>query len=295
MEISATQVRELREKTGVGMMECKKALQESQGDMEKAVLWLRERGLSRAAKKAGRVTAEGLVHYILNDERTAASIVEINCETDFVAKNDEFIGFVREFAEKTLKHRPKDGEALRALPVGGTTADARLTDMVSRIGENMQIRRGEVIDSQGGRVGGYIHQGGKIAAVVAVSGKIDGQTDQVLHDLCMHVAASAPKYLTSQDVATAELEQERAIARKKLQEEGKPAALVDKILEGQMKKFYKDVCFVEQPFVKDPNLTVAQYASKAGLTITSFVRYGLGEGIEKKKEDFASEVAAQLS
>lgn len=293
--ISAGQVKDLREKTGVGMMECKKALEENSGDMEKAILWLRERGMSRAAKKADRVAAEGIVEIYVNDDHNAGVALELNCETDFVSKNPDFTKFATEAAALALKNRFTDVDALgQAKMANGNTVAANLTEMIQKIGENMKLRRVTVVSSSNGTVAGYTHMGGKIGTLVVLEGKKGAETATLGKDIAMHVAAAFPRYLSSSDVNPAELEQEREIARKKLIEEKKPEAMIEKILDGQMKKFFKEVCLVEQAFVKDPDTTIAKLVEKNGVKLGSFVRYQLGEGIEKRQEDFAAEVAAQL-
>ena len=298
MSITASQVKELREKTGVGMMECKKALEENSGNMEKAILWLRERGMSRAAKKADRVAAEGLVEVFVNDDQSAGVVLEINCETDFVSKNDDFRKFARECAVSALKHDFNSADALLASKMAsGATVKDTLTEMIAKIGENMNVRRCSVVKATNGAVAGYVHMGGKIGTLVALEGGTKNDALIALgKDIAMHVAAAAPRYLNNSEVDTVELEQERVLARKKLLEEKKPEAMIEKILEGQMKKFFKEVCLVEQAFVKDPDINVTTLVEKqgGGAKLVKFVRYHLGEGIEKKETDFASEVAAQL-
>jgi len=297
MTITAGQVKELREKTGVGMMECKKALEENSGDMEKAIIWLRERGVSRAAKKADRIAAEGVVAAVVNDDANAGVVLEVNCETDFTSNNDFFRQFVRDAAAAALKTRCNDIEKLanEKLASGKTVQDT-LTDLIQKIGENMRIRRVSFVSTQNGAVGSYIHMGGKIGTLVVLDGAKNGDVLALAKDLAMHVAAASPRYLTSGDVNTAELEQEKELSRKKLIEEKKPEAMIEKIVDGQMKKFFKEVCLVEQAFVKDPNVNITSLVAKVSpqLKVSNFHRFALGEGIEKKKEDFAAEVAAQL-
>jgi len=296
MEITATQVKELREKTGVGMMECKKALSESSGDMEKAIVWLRERGMSRAAKKADRVAADGMVEVAVNAEWSSGAALEVNCETDFVSKNPDFTKFAHETAGLALKHQAQSVESLSTLKLGNASVNDTITSLISTIGENLKLRRVSVLKTNNGTVAGYTHMGGRIGTLVLIEGAKGAKAQEVAKDVAMHIAAAAPRYLTSTEVDTSELEQEREIARKKLREENKPENMIEKILEGQMKKFFKEVCLVEQAFVKDPNMTVTKYVETAlpGASIAGFVRYQLGEGIEKKQENFADEVAAQL-
>jgi len=289
MAITAGQVKELREKTGVGMMECKKALSESDGEMEKAVLWLRERGMSRAQKKAGRVTAEGLVGMLLNDNQTAGVVLEVNCETDFVSKNDDFKKFVADAAKLALDNKVTDVKELGSIAMasGKSVADT-LTDMIATIGENLQLRRVACLQVDDGIVAGYIHMGGGIGTLVGLKGT---KNEGLAKDLAMHIAAASPRYLTSDQVDVTELEQEKELAKKKLLEEGKPENMIEKIMSGQMKKFYKEVCLIEQAFVKDPKSSIKQLLEAEGsASIAGFQRFQLGEGIEKKSDNFADEV-----
>jgi elongation factor Ts len=296
MTITAGMVKDLREKTGVGMMECKKALTETNGDMEKAVVWLREHGMARAQKKEGRVAAEGVVEVFVNPEQNAGVLVELNCETDFVSKNEEFRALAHDIAKLAFQHKAKDHEELLGLKLGAHTVKDKLTELIAKIGENMQVRRVKVVHTANGVVSGYSHMGGRIGTLVVLEGATGSDVADLGKDLAMHVAAASPRYLVETEVNATELDQEREIARKRLEEEGKPAELIEKILVGQMKKFYKEVCLIEQAYVKDPNVTVQKHVDslKKGLKIAGFARFQLGEGIEKKKEDFAAEVAAQL-
>jgi elongation factor Ts len=296
VQISAGQVKDLREKTGVGMMECKKALEENGGDMEKAIVWLRERGMSRAAKKADRVAAEGMVEILVSPDFKSAVALEVNCETDFVAKNEEFRAMVRDVAHVALTKNINDVEKLseEKLSSGATVKDT-IAGLIQKIGENMRIRRVQTIKAPSGHISAYIHMGGRIGTAVVLEGK--SGVDELGKDIAMHVAAASPRYLNPEQVNKDELDQEKDIARKKLIEEKKPEAMIEKILDGQMKKFFKEVCLLEQAFVKDPDTSIMKLLEKTdkALKLTSFVRWGLGEGIEKKKEDFAAEVAAQLN
>jgi len=296
VQISAGQVKDLREKTGVGMMECKKALEENGGDMEKAIVWLRERGMSRAAKKADRIAAEGVVEVLINESATEAAVLEVNCETDFVAKNEDFRKLVHETAALALKNKCNDVEKLAEFKLSsGVSVKDTIAGLIQKIGENMRLRRVLTISAPNGHISGYTHMGGRIGTCVVLEGKKD--VAELGKDIAMHVAAASPKYLSRKDVDTSELEQEKDIARKKLIEEKKPEAMIEKILDGQMNKFYKEVCLVEQMFVKNPDLSITKLLESAdkNLKLTSFVRFALGEGIEKKQENFAAEVAAQLN
>lgn len=297
MTITAGQVKDLREKTGVGMMECKKALEESAGDPEKAILWLRERGMSRAAKKADRVAAEGMIEVFINEDQTTGALVELNCETDFASGNDTFRKFAHELALLAIKTKPADAAALSAqkLPSGKIVTE-QIAELISTIGENINLRRVTVLSTSNGTICGYSHMGGKIGTLVVLEGAKGPQVTELGKDIAMHVAAVSPRYLTSNEVNTGELAQERELAKKKLIEEKKPEAMIEKILDGQMKKFFKEVCLVEQPFVKNPDVTIAKLVESSGTnaTLKAFTRFQLGQGIEKKQTDFAAEVAAQL-
>jgi elongation factor Ts len=294
MQISASQVKDLRERTGVGMMECKKALTESSGDMEKAILWLREHGMARAQKKAGRVTSEGIVEVLTNSDRSIGVVLEVNCETDFVSKNDDFQKFVKEAVQLALAKKTTSVTELNAVKMAsGVTVADTLTSLIAKIGENLQLRRVAVCSVTNGVVASYTHMGGKIGTLVGITGGSSDQALDVAKDVAMHVAAASPKYLSPEQVDVTELEQEQALAKKKLLEEGKPEAMVDKIVAGQMNKFYKEICLIEQAFVKDPKISVKQYVATLGnqFSLIDFKRFQLGEGIEKAEEDFASEVA----
>ena len=296
MSVTAAQVKELRQKTGVGMMECKKALTEVGGDVEKAILYLRERGMSRAAKKADRVTAEGLVKVLVADDGKAATALEVNCETDFVSKNVDFNAFLDTVAKLALENNISDVEALKAADLNGKSVADTLTGLISTIGENLNIRRVTTLKAENGVVSGYTHMGGKIGTLVLLDGATGDAVTELGKDLAMHAAAAAPRYLHSEEVSAAEVEQEQELGKKKLLEQGKPENLIEKILVGQINKFYKEICLIEQAFVKDPNYTVKKLVAEKGqgAELKAYVRFQLGEGIEKKQENFAEEVAAQL-
>jgi elongation factor Ts len=295
--ISAGMVKDLREKTGVGMMECKKALEENTGDMEKAIVWLRERGMSRAAKKADRVAAEGMVHFVIGPKADAAVLLEVNCETDFASKNEEFKAFVGETASLALQHNIKDIDKLSSMKLtSGSTVDEVIKGLIQKIGENMKLRRVQTVHAPGGLIAGYSHMGGKIGTLVVLQGGNSSSLTELGKDIAMHVAAAFPKYLNREQVDVSELNQEKEIARKKLIEEKKPEAMIEKILDGQMNKFYKEVCLLEQAFVKDPDVSIMKLLEKSdkNVKLSQYIRFQLGEGIEKKQENFAAEVAAQL-
>lgn len=298
--ITAGMVSELRTKTGAGMMDCKKALTEANGEIEEAIDILRKKGLSAAAKKAGRVAAEGII--VTAGEGKTCSLVEVNSETDFVAKNVDFQTFAQTVATTVLTESPADVDTLKniTLPSLGRTVGEELTLQIATIGENLSIRRFERIALDEGVVASYIHAGGKIGVLVALttSKGDDPRVATVARQLAMHVAAASPQYLQRGDVPAAALDREKDIARSKALESGKPANIVDKIVDGQINKFYGEVCLVEQAYVIDPDLKIAKVVEQLGkeigaeVQLSSFVRYQLGEGIEKKQDDFAAEVAA---
>jgi elongation factor Ts len=288
--ISAATVKELREKTGAGMMDAKKALEESAGDLEKAVDILRAKGLSAAAKKAGRVAAEG----IICSARTGkvGVIVEVNSETDFVAKNEEFQKFSAGVAELVASQNPADVAALSQLAISGATVEATRQALVQKIGENLSVRR-FVRYETGGQIAIYLH-GTRIGVMVDYT----GGDEQIGKDIAMHIAAANPLYLSRETVPADALARERAVYEAQVKESGKPAAIIGKIVEGKLEKFYADSCLLEQVYIKDPDgkLKIKDLLKKSGgnIALNRFVRYQLGEGIEKKKENFAEEVAAQL-
>ncbi len=301
MAVTASLVKELREMTGAGMMDCKKALVETDGDIDKAVEVLREKGLSKAAKKAGRIAAEGLVRTAFSEDRKIAAVIEVNSETDFVAKNPEFVEFVENLGAKVLEQEDPSMESFMALPYGeeGTVQDA-LTAKISKIGENMNIRRFERMATEGVVYTGYIHGGGKIGVVVGIkTDASSAEIETVGKDVAMQVASMSPKFVNQSQVDKDWLESETEIARQQLLNEGKKPELLDKIIPGKIKAILKEVCLVDQKFVKNGDITVAQYveeeAKKLGksMEVVEMVRYEVGEGIEKKEEDFAAEVAAQ--
>ncbi len=297
MTITAGMVKDLREKTGVGMMECKKALEENQGDLDKAVLWLRERGLSRAAKKADRIAAEGIVKIAVSSDHHTGVVVEFNCETDFVSKNEDFVKFADDVSKLALSQKVSDVEALKVMKLAdGETVGGRLTTLIAKLGENMKIRRLGLLTTAKGTVSAYTHMGGKIGSLVLLDGA-EGQDIQDLgKDIAMHAAAAGPRYLKSEEVEASEIETEKELGRKALLEQGKPENMWEKILVGQINKFYKEIVLIEQGFVKDPGQSIKQVVAEKGkgAQLTAFHLFKLGEGIEKKKENFADEVAAVL-
>jgi len=295
-QITAELVKQLREQTGVGMMECKKALTENDGNIEKALIWLRERGLSRAAAKSGRTTAEGSVGVLVAPNGKEAVLVEMNCETDFSAKNTDFIHFVTEITKLALATQAKSAEELSAASFSDNTVANALTALIQKVGENMQIRRVKHVSVDNGVIAGYNHMGGKIGTLAVFKGEASEKSLEVAKDVAMQIAAAAPKYMTRELVPAQDVEQEKDLARKKLLEEGKAADKVEMILAGQINKYFQEICLVDQPFVKEPKLSVSKYIQSTGIKaeLVDFTRFQLGEGIEKKEVDFAAEVAAQL-
>ena len=292
--ITAGLVKELRERTGAGMMDCKKALMENDGDMDKAIDYLREKGIAKAVKKAGRIAAEGLIFDAVSADHKRAVLIEFNSETDFVAKNVEFKEFGKKLAEIAITNNVKTIEALNEAEIeAGKTVAQAVTDLIAKIGENMNIRRIHETESKDGFVATYSHLGGKLGVIVELSGEATEENVAKARDIAMHVAAMDPKYLNSSEVTTADLEHEKEIARKQLEAEGKPAQIIEKILVGKMNKFYEENCLVDQIYVRAENKeTVAKFAAPS--TVLSFARYKVGDGIEKKEENFAEEVAAQI-
>ncbi len=291
MSISAKLVMELRAKTGAGMMDCKKALIETNGDLQTAIDYLREKGISKAAKKASRVAAEGLIFISVSNDGKTGAMLELNSETDFVAKNGDFINFGNKLVAQILTNDISTVDELKNLEVDGSKINDQLTSLIATIGENMNIRRFRKAASES-FVTTYIHMGGKIGVLLNMEGEINEENKTRAKDIAMHIAAMAPDFMDSTDVPEDVLEKEKAIVRAQLLEQGKPENIIDKILIGKMNKYYEENCLLKQKFVKDDKLTVAQYAGK--LKIISFDRFKLGEGIEKKEEDFATEVAAQI-
>jgi len=289
-EITASMVKELREKTDAPMMECKKALTEADGDMAKAEEILRVKLGSKASKAASRVTAEGVVGIHLSADGKLGAMVELNCETDFVAKNDDFLALAAQLSALVANQNPADVAALSALKVDGKSVEAIRTALVGKIGENLSIRRFARIDAKG-KLASYVHGGSKIGVLV----DLVGGDEALAKDLAMHIAASKPKALSREGVPTEDVERERSIATQKAAESGKPAEIVAKMVEGTVQKYLKEVTLLGQPFVKDDKLTIEQLLKSKGASVSSFNLYVVGEGIEKKVTDFAAEVAAQAA
>ena len=289
--ITAELVKNLREKTGAGMMDCKKVLTETDGDMEKAAELLRERGIAKAAKKSGRVAAEGLVATYVTADKKVGSIVEVNAETDFVAKNDEFVNFVNDVAEIVAEKNPADVESLleTSYKESGKTVKEVLTEKIATIGENMTIRRFERFESEG-LVESYIHGAGKIAVLVDFA---KGETE-LAKDVCMQIAAARPEFLNRESVPQDRVEKEMEILKAQAMNEGKPAEIAEKMVQGRIGKFYAEICLLDQEFVKDPSVKVGELIKSKGAEMVRYARFEKGEGIEKKEENFAEEVMKQL-
>jgi len=290
MAITAALVKELRERTGAGMMECKKALVETDGDLEVAIEQMRKSGLAKADKKAGRTAAEGLVAVKMSGDAKQAAIVEVNCETDFVVKGDDFIAFVNNIADCVLKNAPADLDSLLALPIqeGGDSIEDTRKGLIAKLGENMSVRRFELVKTSGA-VSSYMH-GNRIGVLI----DLEGGDEAMGKDLAMHIAASRPVCVDETEVDPALIEKEKEIFAAQAAESGKPAEIIEKMVGGRIKKFLKEITLLGQPFVKDPDQTVAQLLQKAGAKVNGFIRYEVGEGIEKKTENFADEVMAQV-
>lgn len=287
---TAQDVKNLREKTGAGMLDCKKALDETKGNIEEAINWLREKGISKAAKKAERIAAEGLSEAVSND--TNAVIVEVNCETDFVARNEEFKTLINTIANTLLNNDVNTMEEANKLVVDNETIEEKVVAFTAKIGEKISFRRFEKLTkTESQEFGIYSHMGGKITSVVVLEGK----NPEVAKDIAMHVAAMNPSYLTSNDIPEDVLNKEREIIKEQSMNEGKPAEIAEKMVEGRIRKFFKEVCLVEQEFIKDSSLSVGNYAKNNNCSIVKMVRYEVGEGIEKRNDDFATEVMNQIN
>ena len=290
--ITADLVKQLREKTGAGMMDCKKVLTETDGDMEKAAELLRERGIAKAAKKSSRIAAEGLVTAYVSDDKKVGSVVEVNAETDFVAKNDEFRTFVNDIAKQVALKNPANVEELleqKYLETDQTVQEV-LTDKIATIGENMSIRRFTRYESEG-LVESYIHGDGKIGVLVNFE---KGNDDTLAKDVCMQIAAAKPEYLKREDVPQEAVQKEMEILKVQAMNEGKPAEIAEKMVQGRIGKYYGEICLLDQEFVKDPSVKVGDLIESKGAQIVAFARLEKGEGIEKKEENFAEEVMKQI-
>lgn len=291
--VTASQVKELREKTGAGMMDCKKVLTETNGDEEKAIELLRERGITKAAKKSDRIAAEGLVETYISEDGKVGVVVEVNAETDFVARNEEFKNFVADVAKQVAKENPANVEALleeKSIVEPDKTVKEVLTNKIATIGENMSIRRFERFETNN-LLESYIHGEGKIAVLV----EMENATPELAKDICLQIAAARPEYLTREDVPEARLAKEMEILKAQAMNDGKPEAIAEKIVQGRLGKFYSEICLVEQEFVKDPDIKVGKLVESKGAKIVRFARFEKGEGLEKKEENFAEEVAKQIN
>ena len=292
--VTAALVKELREKTGAGMMDCKKVLTETDGDLEKATELLRERGIAKAAKKSGRIAAEGVVEAYVSEDGKVGAVVEVNSETDFVAKNEEFKQFVMDVAKQIVKNNPKSVEDLLAEPsisVEGKTVNEVLIDKIAKIGENMTVRRFARFETTNGLIEKYIHGDGKIAVLV----NMENGNKELAKDICMQIAAARPEYVSREQVPAERLEKEKEILKAQTMNEGKPEAIAEKIVQGRIRKFFEEICLVDQVFVKDSNMKVSELLKQKDAEVVEFARFEKGEGIEKKEENFAEEVMKQLS
>ena len=287
---SASDVKNLREKTGAGMLDCKKALEAANGDMDAAVDWLREKGIAKASKKESRIAADGLSSILVDGNK--AVIIEVNSETDFVAKNEEFKGFIDMVSKAILDSGVSTMEDALNLTVDNETISEKLVNLVAKIGEKLSFRRFELVTKNDNEVfGAYSHMGGRISSLTV----LEGANEEVAKDVSMHVAAMRPLYLNRDEVPTDVLNHEKEVIKEQAMNEGKPADIAEKMVNGRINKYYKEVCLLEQEFIKDPDLTVEKYVSNNGGVIKKMVRYEVGEGIEKKNEDFASEVMSQIN
>lgn len=288
--MNASLIRELRDISGAGMMDCKKALEENDNDVKKATEWLREKGIAKAAKKAGRIAAEGLSTVLTNGNK--AVILEINCETDFVAKNEKFQKFMNDVAETILNSNAKTNEEALALPCEEGTLNDYVTNMTATIGEKISFRRFTLIEKKDNEnFGAYIHMGGKISVLTLV----EGASEDVAKDVSMHAAAMRPEYVKKEQVPTEQLEHEKKILTEQAIAEGKPANIAEKMVMGRINKYYKEICLEEQEFVKDNSVSVGKFVSNNGGKIIDVIRYEVGEGLEKRQDNFAEEVAAQMN
>ena len=288
--ISASLVKDLREETGAGMLDCKKALEATNGDFEAAKDWLREKGISKAEKKQSRIAAEGLANIYLNDNK--AVIIEINSETDFVSKNDEFKELIDNIGNAILNSDVKTMDEALALDVNGTSVSDYVVAKTAKIGEKLSFRRFDVITKNDDEVfGSYLHMGGKIAVLSIIK----GGNSEVAKDISMQAAAMKPRYVFESDVTEEDLAKEREILKEQAMNEGKPQDIAEKMVEGRLKKFYKEQCLIDQDFIKDGDLTVAKYLENNNAELVNMIRYEVGEGLEKREENFAEEVMKQVN
>jgi len=291
MAITAKMVKELRERTGAGMMECKKALVETGGDIDAAIELMRKAGMAKADKKAGRVAAEGVISVCSSDDGTRTALVEVNSETDFVAKGDDFRQFAEAVCKTVLAHNPKTVEDLMGLPLEGGegTVDEARRALIAKVGENITVRRFVVVETAGKQVGVYLH-GNRIGVVTV----LEGGDETLARDIAMHVAASRPICVSAEEIPAEVMEKEKEIYVAQAKESGKPENIIEKMVEGRLRKFVNEVTLLGQPFVKNPDQTVEQLLKEKGATVTEFHRLEVGEGVEKKQENFAEEVMSQV-
>ncbi len=289
MEITASMVKELRERTGAGMMDCKKAMQETNGDMEKAIDWLREKGIAKSAKKESRIAAEGLANIYINDHK--AVILEVNSETDFVSKNSEFTDMIDTIGKTILNSNVKTLEEAMELSTSEGTIKDLIIAKTAKIGEKLSLRRIEVVEKNADEVfGAYLHMGGKIA----VLSLLKGASEEVAKDVSMQAAAMRPQYVFIEDVPEDVVEKERSVQKELAMSEGKPADIAEKMVDGRIKKYFKEICLAEQAFIKDNDISVSEYVKKNNGEIKKVIRYEVGEGMEKRNENFAEEVMNQV-
>ncbi len=286
--ITAGQVKELRERTGAGMMDCKKALGETNGDLDEAIALLRKKGAASAEKKAGRIAAEGVVQLLISDDASCGTLLEVNCETDFVAKDDSFNGFAAALTHLIVSQNPADVEALSTLTMAsGASVEAERQELIAKIGENISIRRFETLVAETGKIAGYMH-GTRIGVLVSTSG-----VGELGRDLAMHIAASRPVCISEADMPSDVLTREREIYTAQAAESGKSPEIVEKMVDGRVKKFLKENTLLGQPFVKNPDISVAELLSQGNASMDGMLRFEVGEGLEKKVDDFVAEVMAQ--
>ncbi|ASN05704.1 translation elongation factor Ts [Virgibacillus necropolis] len=293
MAITAQMVKELREKTGAGMMDCKKALTETDGNIEQAIDYLREKGVAKAAKKSDRIAAEGLTH--VEVDNNVAALLEVNCETDFVTKNDQFKTLLTKLGNHIITNKPSSvEEALQQDMDGeGNSVETYINSVVAKIGEKISLRRFVILTkTDNDSFGSYLHMGGRIGVLTLLEGTTD---EQVAKDVAMHVAAANPLHISRDAVSEDEVSREREVLKTQALNEGKPEKIVEKMVEGRLGKFFEDICLLEQNFVKDPDQKVKKYVSDKGATVKSFVRYEVGEGMEKREDNFAEEVRNQIN
>ena len=294
--ITAAMVKELREITSAGMLDCQKALKETNGDMDKAIEFLREKGLATAAKKAGRIASEGIVKAYLSDDKSVGVLLEVNSETDFVAKNEEFQKFVGDVAKLVADNNPADVDALKAMSLGSETVGDTLTALIAKIGENMNIRRFSRVT---GNICSYTHGEGRIGVLVQSNESLaDTNAYEAARDVAMQIAAINPLYLSKESVPAADVEHEKSIIVAQIKEDpknaNKPENIIEKMVDGKINKFYETNCLLQQEFVKDSDFKVEKYLASKGITLNNFVRFEKGEGLEKKEENFAEEVMKQI-